>query len=88
VRETTPDSRPDSVDPGTEEAVTVVVVEGEGCVVYGGPAWGFGGRDIVLEGEEDRALDGAVVVKGVIEGVGGAEEAGDGGWTIHMLVSC
>jgi hypothetical protein len=41
-----------------------------------------------VEGDEDRMLEGAVVADGVTSGVGGPEDDGEGGWTIHMLPSC
>lgn len=53
-------------------------------MVYGGPVCGpfvdcGGGRIEDEEGEEERALEGAVVTTGVMAGVGGFEFAGDGG---------
>ena len=68
-------------------ALTDDVVLGGGCVVYGGPVWpALGGGDMMdEEGDDESALDGANGVRGVIDGVGGPEEAGDGGWTTHIL---
>jgi len=97
VRLTTPERRPESEEPGMWmlDAVTeVVLLEGE-VVVYGGPdapenAVGGNIVFIILElgvkiAPDVSGFGGGFEYAGVRAGVGGPEDAGEGGCTTHIL---
>jgi hypothetical protein len=90
VKETTPVSRPEMLPPGSWFAVNVDVGVAGGAVVYGGPETVVA-PDKIWEGPDEvivvvwKGFWGGIGTAGVMAGVGGPEDIGDGGWTTHIL---
>jgi len=84
VRLTTPDNRPDMLEPEMFP-VEAALLLGMDVLLYGAPIPGVvdgtGGKDIV----DGAGVDGVAGMAGVSAGVGGPDDDGEGDSTTHIL---